>query len=154
MASIHDICDYIIVKLDEAGDNPSVLKIQKLLYYVQAWNLAIKKEPMFDGRFQAWVHGPVNREIYSRFVDSKFMYSTITAEDSKNGADNLADEEKLSVDDVLEIYAQYSGSQLEDMTHKEEPWITARGDLSPSARCENDIDEDLMLKYYGSRLAS
>lgn len=153
MATIHDVCDYIIVKLVEAGELPSVLKVQKLLYYVQAWNLAIEDEPLFDGKFQAWVHGPVSREIYDRFVKTKYMYSSLNTEDCLGGQDNLGENERVAVDDVLDVYAGLSGSQLEDMTHQEDPWLHARNGLPDSARCEVEIDESLMQRFYAKRLS-
>ena len=42
----------------------SHLKLQKLLFYCQAYHLAYFKEPLFDEDFEAWVHGPVCRIIY------------------------------------------------------------------------------------------
>lgn len=152
MTDIHDVCDYIIIKLDEAGDAPSVLKIQKLIYYVQAWYLAFHKAPLFNDKFEAWVHGPVNRGIYDRFFPSKFMYSVITAEDSKGGADNINYPIKKHIDSILEVYAKFDGNQLEDMTHRELPWIQARKGLAASERCENHIDEKTMMEYYSARL--
>ena len=69
MNSIHDITDYIILRVKSEDRFASLinLKLQKLLYYVQAWSYGINKKPMFDGEFEAWIHGPVNREIYNRF---------------------------------------------------------------------------------------
>ena len=65
MNSIHDITDYIILRVKSEDRFASLinLKLQKLLYYVQAWSYGINKKPMFDGEFEAWIHGPVNREI-------------------------------------------------------------------------------------------
>lgn len=64
MNSIHDITDYIILRVKSEDRFASLinLKLQKLLYYVQAWSYGINKKPMFDGEFEAWIHGPVNRE--------------------------------------------------------------------------------------------
>ncbi len=65
--SIHNVADYLISKADaEAGDNVTHLKVQKLAYYAQAWYLAIKDRRLFDNDFEAWVHGPVARELFDR----------------------------------------------------------------------------------------
>jgi uncharacterized phage-associated protein len=152
VVNINDVCDYIIVKLVDAGENPSILKLQKLLYYVQAWNLAINKKQLFSGKFEAWVHGPVNRQIYSRFVSTKYMYSSAGRSDCLGGQDKLEDEAMLAIDDVLDVYAPFTGSQLEEMTHKEAPWINARGELKASERCEMEISETEMESFYSSRL--
>ena len=75
MNSIHDITDYIILRVKSEDRFASLinLKLQKLLYYVQAWSYGINKKPMFDGEFEAWIHGPVNREIYNRFNSTKYQ---------------------------------------------------------------------------------
>lgn len=152
MTTIDDACDYIISKTEQ--DGLSLLKLQKLLYYCQAWFLAFGKGRLFDGKFQAWVHGPVNRQIYDRFKDSKLLYSSVSADDIRRdfSYNNLTSDEKSQIDAILSVYAAYTGDQLESMAHQEEPWIAARGSLSLHERCENEIDEAIMERYYKSRL--
>lgn len=154
MAHINDVCDYIIVKLTEDRTSLNVLKLHKLLYYVQAWNLAFGKGRLFDGRFQAWVHGPVSREIYDRFVNTKSMYSPVAMNDVRAGFDpqSLPDEERAHVDAVLEVYGPFTGDQLEEMTHREDPWLTARRGVPAAARSETSISEEEMGEYYRQRL--
>ena len=152
--TIHDLCDYIIVKGTEAGLPLNMLKVQKLAYYAEAWHLAFHGRPLTDARFQAWVHGPVSRELYDRFRDSKNLYSGLSVLDIRESFDMraLASAELRHVDQVLEVYGPYTGSQLEDMTHAEDPWIAARANYSPSERCENELDPELMRKHYAARL--
>jgi uncharacterized phage-associated protein len=147
---INDACDYIIVKLKTGGLSLSVLKLQKLLYYVQAWSLALRHRRLFEGRFQAWVHGPVSREIYDRFLATKSLYSDVNADDVRPDfdLDALDPEERTHIDTVLDVYAKFHGSQLEDLTHNEEPWIEARKGYRPSERCENEINESTMERFY------
>lgn len=155
MATISTVADYIIVQLNADGESDlNNLKLQKLLYYVQAWYLAYYKRSMFDGKFQAWVHGPVNREIYDRFKDKKFLYSPITLADVEDLdlIGTLTSKEKRHIDRVLDAYAKYSPSQLEFMTHREKPWMDARKDVGKFERSENIIDEVKMGAYYRSRL--
>jgi len=151
---INDVADYIIVKLDEGRVGANVLKLQKLLYYVQAWHLAFKDEPLFAGKFQAWVHGPVNRAIYNRFAETHTMYSAVTRADIAKDFDSnrIPAESRAHIDEILEAYAPMSGTQLEAMTHDEEPWIKARGNLKPSARCEVELDENLIKEFFRSEL--
>lgn len=152
--TINDACDYIIIKLKTAGLTLNLLKLQKLLYYAQAWHLAIYGSPLFAGRFQAWVHGPVNREIYNRFAMTKSLYSEVGPGDVSGTFDieKLDPREATHINNVLDVYAQYLGSQLEDLTHSEEPWTEAREGYSPSARCEREISEETMRRYYAERL--
>lgn len=149
-----DACDYIIVKLNEGGIFLNVLKLHKLLYYCQAWSLAFGRGRLFPSHFQAWVHGPVSREIYDRFVRSKALYSAVTLEDIRAGFNPLAlpDDERSIINSVLEVYAPLTGDQLEEMTHREDPWIEARRGVPPSARTENVISEEAMKTFYGARL--
>lgn len=154
MLDRNDVCDFIIIKVKEAGEPLNHLKLQKLLYYVQAWHLAFMKTPMFNGKFQAWVHGPVNREIYDRFASRKSLYSEILEEDIRPTFDlgAIGEADRLHIEAVLEAYAPFSGSQLEEMTHKEAPWIEARVGYRPSQRCESTINEDRMAEFYGAQV--
>jgi len=153
--SIHDVADYIIVRLDEAGAGLNLLKLQKLLFYVQAWHLGFGKGPFFAGRFQAWIHGPVSREVYDRFKELLSLYSPVTPSmvSSENVGELFSEEERLHIDEVLEAYGSFSGTQLEGMTHAEIPWQAAREGYRPAQRCENLIDEDLMASFYQKQLA-
>lgn len=152
--NIDKICDYIITVATEAGEGLNLLKLQKLLYYTQAWHLAFFNKPAFNGKFQAWIHGPVNREIYERFSRDKSLYSEIVETDVRPGFDFNGISEKLRshIDNVLETYLRYTGSQLEEISHKEKPWQEARRGYRPSERCEVIIDEIVMKNYYRSLL--
>jgi uncharacterized phage-associated protein len=155
MITINQTADYITLKLEEGGEELSHLKLQKLLYYVQAWHLAFTNAPLFNAKFQAWIHGPVSRAIYDRFAPSKSLYGSINRFDLSAGFDpgSLPEEAKSHIDNVLEVYAKYSGTQLEEISHREEPWISARRGYGPSDRCEIELDENLMAEYYRRRLS-
>lgn len=157
MKSINDVCNYVIFRLtQEGGSFLSHLKLQKILFYIQSWSLAYDKVPLFDGKFQAWIHGPVNRSIYNRFKDSKYMYSSINMSDVDNTVDLSfpmfnADETEF-INSVLEAYAPFSDVQLEKMTHDEKPWLDARDGIASYERCEVEIDENTMQSFYGARI--
>lgn len=151
--SIHDVADYIILRVKSEDEHASLinLKLQKLLYYVQAWSYGINKRPMFDGEFEAWIHGPVNREIYNRFSPTKSLYSEITVEDCQNPNVSLSPEDSEFVEFILENYLKYSGAELECLTHSERPWIDTRGTLGVNERCTRVISAELMMEYYGKK---
>lgn len=154
---IHDATDYIILKTTvEAGVRLNLLKLQKLLYYVQAWYLAFYDKPLFAGRFQAWIHGPVNRELYNRYSFTKNLYSEVSSEDIRPTFDpsKLDQQARMHIDTVLEVYAKFTGSQLEEMTHSETPWIEARQGYESNQRCEAFLNEETIKTYYKNRLAS
>jgi len=156
--NMNDVCDYIILKLTEGGQKVNLLKLHKLVYYTQAWSLAIHKRPLFTGKFQAWVHGPVSRDLYDRFASvtpvGAPLYATVDASDLREDFDpaQIGEDDRALIDAVLEVYGGFSGAQLEEMTHEEDPWREARKGYRPSQRCEVEIDETLMATYYAARL--
>jgi uncharacterized phage-associated protein len=156
-ARVNDVCDYIILMRCSGEEMLNLPKLQKLLYYVQAWNLAFTEETLFDGKFQAWIHGPVNREIFDRFAGQKTLYSPVDVSDITPGFNPdtaLSADDRLHIDNVLEVYAKFGGSELEAQAHVEEPWIRARGDCTPTSRCEAVLDERFMGEYYKARLTA
>ena len=148
---INQVANYICCYLIEAGAPPSLLKLHKLLYYVQAWNLALYDKPLFNEKFQSWVHGPVSRVIYDRFKGTKNMLSTIDRKDIPDCLD-LPESVASHIGEVLEAYGDFSGTQLEELTHKELPWIKAREGLERFERSTRAISEDDMRNFYKSRL--
>ena len=62
--SAQQIADYLIAFSHSVGDPISNLKLQKLLYYAQAWYLALHNEPLFPESIEAWVHGPAVPPVY------------------------------------------------------------------------------------------
>ncbi|EKJ94378.1 phage-associated protein [Bradyrhizobium lupini HPC(L)] len=155
MPTINDTSDYIVFKLRHGGVFVNVLKLHKLMYYVQAWHLAFGRGQFFPGRFQAWVHGPVSRELYDRYKDAKNMYSSVELSDIQPSFDpdhTLSEDEKAHLNAVLDVYAGFTGDQLEEMTHREEPWLQARAGVSSSQRSENYLSDETMRAFYAARL--
>lgn len=153
MNTIHDIADYIISRVKSEDKNASLinLKLQKLLYYVQAWSYGIYNKPMFTGDFEAWIHGPVNRSIYDRFNAKKYLYSEINLDDRLNTNVTLSSEDAEFVNFILENYLKYSGAELERLSHSELPWTKTRGDLGENERCDKVISAELMKDFYGKK---
>lgn len=151
---INLIADYIILRLNsDETVNLINLKLQKLLYYLQAWSLGINKERFLNCNFEAWVHGPVSRELYNRFKETRSLYSFIITSDVLNDDPSSAiDSSDIEfINFILDNYAGFSGAELESMTHKEIPWIEARQGFSPMQSCSRVISEETMMKYYGER---
>jgi len=150
--TIDQLADYLIWKSLEGNDSLNLLKLQKLAYYSQAWHLALEKSPLVAEKFQAWVHGPVSRTLFDRF-GSNGLYDTVTTEKLTKGFEpaSLPASAIEFINSVLEEYGKFSGSQLEAMTHREDPWVVARKGYSSTQRCEVEIDESLMASYYSAR---
>lgn len=128
MAKAIDIAKYFVSLSDsEAGDTISNLKVQKLLYYAQGFSLVILGKPLFDEDILAWNHGPVVASVYhelKHFGSSEISFQDCSVE--------LDEADKQLLNDVYEVYGQFSAWKLRDMTHNEAPWIeTTVGDTIP-----------------------
>ena len=62
-----DIARYIIKHEHDAGREISNLRLQKLLYFVQAKFLAEKRPPCFSDPIVAWDFGPVVLSVYHEY---------------------------------------------------------------------------------------
>lgn len=109
----------------------SHLKLQKLIFYCDAYCLAYFDKELVEDQFEAWVHGPVSRKVYDSLKDKSILYSDL-AYSEKDGIDVDKEFEKLSKDQqdlilaVLGDLSKWTGIELEAATHKEKPWLEAR----------------------------
>jgi uncharacterized phage-associated protein len=145
------IADWFLSKLNtEAGDTISPLKLQKLVYYAQAWHLTVFKTPLFVEPIQAWAHGPVIPSLYHRFKDVCRECLIELSEEGKIKVIELASETEELLNEVYSIYGEHSAGYLENLTHNERPWIDARKGLLPHQRSEAVIPHESMIAYYSS----
>jgi len=142
MVSVFDVAKYIL----EKQGMMSTWKLQKLCYYAQAWHYTWTEQRLIKEDFQAWRNGPVCRELYV-VHKGKFM---INSDDIQGVPANLTDNEKDSIDVVLDYYGTREPYDLREQSHSEAPWIKARGDLPVESNSENVISVESMGKYYGS----
>ncbi len=120
--------------VNEHGDFVSNLKLQKLLYYSQGWNLAYKGEPLFSERLEAWIHGPVCPTIYQKY--KHFTFRPIELEVPPG---TTLPELREHVEDVFRAYGAMSAFDLEALSHRESPWRNARGTAAPTEHCSREI---------------
>lgn len=141
MASVHDVAAYILEKLGEL----TTMKLQKLVYYSQAWSLIWDEEPMFENDIEAWSNGPVIRELYNKhkgfFKVSKWRWGN---------SSNLSRKQKNTINAVLNFYGNKSSQWLSDLTHMEKPWKDARKGLAPGEPGYKRITLSCMMEYYSS----
>ena len=146
--NVNLIADWFLNRVDrESGDAITHLKLQKLLYFAQAWHLANKGSPLFDDEFQAWAHGPVVRSIYDRFKGQSWGGLDCV---EPNG--DVPKKITNYLEKVFEMYGKYGAKHLEALTHKHSPWIDARGGIATEERCENIISKESMRDYYGEKI--
>jgi uncharacterized phage-associated protein len=136
--SIDQIAEWFLTK-----ESMPPKKVQKLCYYAQAWNLALRKEKLIDCSFEAWIHGPVCPELYAKYKN--YGWSFIPKEKEHV----VTDPEDLDMlESVWLTYGKYDGQQLESLTHKELPWLNARRGFGTWDNSSNKISEEDMESFY------
>ena len=121
------------------------LALQKALYYIQGFFYAFYQVFPFEEDCEAWVHGPVYRDIYMKYRDYRF--DPIEQPPSFD-ASLLSSEEKAVFDSVIRYICCYSGKVLEQFTHNEKPWLAARGSLPVTAPSKRIIEKNSIGEYF------
>ena len=140
MSTAHDVANYILSRRAMTA-----MKMQKLVYYAQAWHLARTGEPLFDEPIEAWVNGPVVRELYEEHR-GQFSLSRWPLGDPGT----MSAAQRALVDEVLETYGERGAAWLSQLTHSEDPWRKARQGLPDNARSSALIQPDEMRSYYSA----
>ena len=145
MYTIFDIANWFLQK-----ESMNHRKLQKLCYYAQAWHLAMyNKTPLFNGTFEAWVHGPVNRKLWNDLKEYGYVdvpqdhFSDIDSSELLKDSDT-----DQFLEGVWNTYGGFNGYQLERLTHNEAPWLIARGDAPEQAPSNKIISNIDMYNYY------
>jgi uncharacterized phage-associated protein len=140
MANVSDVAAAIL----ERQGSMSTWKLQKLVYYCQAWHLVWDETPLFGDAIQAWSNGPVVRSLYD-LHKGKFS----VAAGSFGDPTKLAQNESETVGAVLKVYGGMSGADIAALTHREQPWLRAREGLADGERGNSEITLESMSEYYG-----
>ena len=120
MLSAMDVARYFLaLASEEDGELISNMKLQKLVYYAQGFSLALRDEPLFAEPIKAWTHGPVVPSLYHEY--KQFEGGPVILDGEINW--NLySPEARELLDEVYQVYGQYSASGLRALTHSELPW--------------------------------
>ncbi len=138
---------YIFKNLEEV----TPLLLQKLLYYVQGLDSIRSNKMIFSEDCRAWVHGPVYVGVYNLFKD--FKYNPIDDDRFavlENSEDVLTEDQKKTIDLVIETFGMYGGKTLERITHKEEPWKAARKGYADDISSNEIISKESIREYFRS----
>lgn len=142
MASAMDVADEIIT-LAERKDSPvSNLKLQKIMYFLNAFFLVKENKPLIDEdqSFEKWDYGPVIHSVYSEYsnngalpISSPSNHQHIILDD--DGFPKLKEhkfdekkfireneEEAKFIEDNIDIFLRFTASQLVTESHKEPQW--------------------------------
>jgi len=141
-ASALDVAEFIL----EKHGPTTAMKLQKLVYYCQAWSLVWDERALFYEKIEAWRNGPVVRSLYDAHR-GKFMVESIPG-----GNPAILDAKAVdTINSVLKYYGDKSPQYLSDLTHMEDPWKKARiGCHADDERSNNEITLDSIEEYYSS----
>ncbi|MCK5413049.1 MAG: SocA family protein [Candidatus Pacebacteria bacterium] len=138
-----NVAKYLIylASQDFVGDNQeregmTNLKLQKILYFAQAYYLAKLGKVLFSDNIEAWAYGPVIPSVYGKY--KKNGSNPIISEKDKS---TISQEDKESLQKIWDAFGGYSASRLVDITHAHSPWKEA-------SQTSNQIISQKSLKEY------
>lgn len=143
MVNVFDVAKYIL----EQVSITSAMKLQKLVYYSQAWHTVWSDKPLFENRIEAWANGPVCPNLYN-YHRGQFQVDLRAF--PWGSSENLTADQKDSINEVLKVYGDKTSQWLSDLTHMEKPWIEARGDLQLGESSSREIPLASMVEYYSA----
>lgn len=129
------IARYIIRKYGDRGQTISNLKLQKVLYFVQAEFLASTGEPCFKDSIEAWPFGPVVPTVYRKY---KVYSSAQIPVRAASGMCFITQTDKKLIDGMIDECAKYSASQLCDITQRQPPWLDVYKDDGVTREISNE----------------
>jgi uncharacterized phage-associated protein len=139
MASVFDASAYILSKTGPI----TAMKLQKLVYYSQAWSLVWDEAELFPEQIEAWANGPVCPDLYSAHRGEY----TVESEPKGNPA-KLKKDQRETIDAIIKVYGKKNAHWLSELTHKEKPWKEARKGLPDGTRSNKVIPHAAMAEYY------
>lgn len=141
-----------LVKLSLSGDETDPLtnlRLQKLLYYAQAWSLVIRESELFSDELEARRHGPVVPAAYHALSDDPA--ANPIRDEALASAPDLRDEEAEFARRLWEAYSPYSALQLSKMVREEAPWLKAWGNRPKDGGENHAISVIDLEDYFGGQ---
>lgn len=144
MAKVDDVAATILTRTGPVTS----MKLQKLIYYSQAWHLVRTDGPLFEDRIEAWPQGPVVPTVFKKH-SGKYTVSSWPSGNAKR----LTSAERETVSWVLDKYSHLSAESLSKLTHIEPPWRIARGLSGPNEKSSEEITKERLKYFYGRQIA-
>jgi len=145
-----DVGRYFLYLANKEGKPITNKKLQKLVYYAQAWSLVLNNKKLFSEPIEAWVHGPAVRSLYVQY--KKFGFNPIQENVEETSFKSISRKTKELLDEIWKVYGKLDASYLEMLTHAERPWLEAREGLQGSESSEVEISTRTMKNYYKEKL--
>ncbi|MBL4613640.1 MAG: DUF4065 domain-containing protein [Magnetovibrio sp.] len=143
MAHVYDVARYIL----EQKPGITAMKLQKLVYYSQAWSLVWDEAPLFPQSIKAWANGPVVGTLYGCH---RGHFSVMPDMFPVQSPQEITGAQGDTIQRVLEFYGDQTAQWLSDLTHMEDPWRKARerAGLADGESGDPEITLADMAEYY------
>lgn len=140
MYDVQDVAEYVITYSEAKDYGISNLKLQKILYLIQAYSLIHTKKPCFSEDIEAWDFGPVIPEVYRKYkqfgsTDIQIRYRSL--EEMQKGFEK---EDRKRIEEVVDRFADFSAADLTILTQNQAPWNEAFGRKEKVIRCEDILE--------------
>ena len=149
---IEDVALYILQLLLRDEEEVSAMKLQKICFYAQSWYIAKYNHPLFKHDFQAWKYGPVSPALYEYHAKK----STVSLNNTiiPGNVQNIAESDKEFIKAVVSIYGRFTGLQLSELSHSQDPWKNARRGIPEGSPSNNEITIESIRDYFSKFLKS
>lgn len=139
---VFDVARYVIEKCNKESKVITNLKLQKILYFIQAQFLVSNNEPCFSNEIEAWPLGPVIPEVYHRYKAYGATHIPVLFNDYHAHL-RFRKEDLSLIDLIIDTCKDFSGRYLSEVTHRQAPWLDARRRFN-----NNIIYKESIKKYF------
>jgi uncharacterized phage-associated protein len=149
-----DVADYIVNYCNENDFNLTHIKLQKLLYFIEANYLVNQQESLFTEDIEKWRLGPVIPEVYHQY--KTFSSSHIGYVPNRLDIDefgnvefvqfdpNVIDEQdQLLINGLVQRYVHTDAFTLVEITHQHEPWLRDEPRINAGETGINYVKEEI-----------
>lgn len=117
-----DVAKYVIHYENSQGRSVSNLRLQKLLYFIQAQFLVTNHNPCFADKIMAWDFGPVVPPVYREY---RVFGSNTIPNPPAQGTYGISAQDCMLINGILDKCSRYSTTELVSITHNQKPWMDA-----------------------------
>ena len=123
MYSANNVANYILCYYNRQDDWISNLKLQKILYFLQAEFLVAQDAPLFSDPIKAVDWGTMVDNVYHNY--KIFGGGSIPILHEEKYPHYIDSEDKPLIDAVLDKLSDYTSTDLLNIIHNQKPWKMA-----------------------------
>jgi Uncharacterized phage-associated protein len=155
-----DIADYVVWHANAIRKKITNLQLQKIMYYLQAYNLIKHGEILYEDSIEKWKLGPVVDKVYQEYkgygaknidsvpdkVDFDFEKG-LTVSHFSIEKSPISKQTKDDLNPIIESLLKFEGYDLVKMTHKQPMWRKDKPKIDDGIR-HIQYDNNEIEKYF------